>query len=244
MYKKGLQMARSVVLLSGGLDSTVNLTKAVSETEVALVLYFDYGHKSAQKEITAFRKITSHHKVKSRVISLPWLETITHSAMVDPRKAIPTPNNIDEIDKPMYDSVFSRWSEEVWVPNRLGIMLNIAAAYADSFESDYIILGLNNTRGSTNPEHSQPFYSSLNQFLENSTLTVPQVVSYTGPMTKAQILAHGLEIKAPLELIWDCYNGDAKMCGSCESCLRLLRAVNESNNQAWFDNLRKMKTPE
>ena len=204
-------MARSVVLLSGGLDSTVNLARASSETEVALVLYFDYGHKAAQREIAAFRKIISHYKVKSRVISLPWLETITHSAICNQRKQILEPPSYSAIDVADENNRFSRYTTNTWVPNRLGLMLNIAAAYADSLECDYIILGLNNTRGMTNPEHSLPFYTSLNNLLENSTLNIPQVVSYTGPLTKAQIFAHGMELNAPLSLVWDCLKGDAKI---------------------------------
>ncbi len=234
-------MARSVILLSGGLDSTVNLARAVSETEVAMVFYFDYGNKSAQREISSFRKISSHFKVKSRVISLPWLETITHSAIVDTRKNLPTPKSFDKIDKPEPESLFSKYTEQIWVPNRLALFLNISASFADSLECDYIILGLNNTRGSTNPEHSLPFYTALNQLMESSTMNVPQVVSYTGPMTKTQIVAHGREINAPLELIWDCYDGDPKMCGKCESCLRLIRALRESGNEAWFLKFRTLR---
>ena len=234
-------MARSVVLLSGGLDSTVNLARAVTETEVAMVFYFDYGHKAAQREIAAFRKICSHYKVKSRVLSLPWLETITHSAVVDKRKKIPIPENIEEIDQPQPDSPFSKFTELTWVPNRLALFLNIAATYADALECDYIILGLNNTRGNTNPEHSMPFYTALNQLLEHSTFNVPQVVSYTGPMTKSQIFAHGLEIGAPLELIWDCLDGAPKMCGKCESCLRLKRAAQESEHPDFFVEKRTMR---
>ena len=235
-------MARSVVLLSGGLDSTVNLARASSETEVALVLYFDYGHKAAQREIAAFRKIISHYKVKSRVISLSWLETITHSSICNTRKQVPLPDSYASIDIADKDNRFSSYTIDTWVPNRLALMLNIAASYADSLECDYIILGLNNTHGVTNPEHSLPFYTAMNNLLENSTLNIPQVVSYTGPMTKTQIFEHGMELKAPLELVWDCLNGEPKMCGKCESCMRFVRAVVDSGNEKWFTNLNRIKS--
>ncbi|MCD4657265.1 MAG: 7-cyano-7-deazaguanine synthase [Planctomycetes bacterium] len=234
-------MARSVVLLSGGLDSTVNLARASSETEVALVLYFDFGHKAAQREITAFRKIISHYKVKSRVISLPWLETITHTALCNPRKQIPKPTTYDSIDVADEENRFSKYTIDTWVPNRLALMLNIAASFADSLECDYIILGLNNTRGVTNPEHSLPFYTALNNLLENSTLNVPQVVSYTGPMTKTQIFEHGMELDAPLKLIWDCLMGESRMCGTCESCMRFLHAVKDSGHSKWFSDFNRIK---
>ncbi|MGE3855128.1 MAG: 7-cyano-7-deazaguanine synthase, partial [Planctomycetota bacterium] len=93
-------MARSIVLLSGGLDSTVNLTRAVSETEVVTVLYFDFGQKAAKRELAAVRKIVAKFGVKSRVISLPWLETITRTGLVDMSAPIPEVENFDELDIP------------------------------------------------------------------------------------------------------------------------------------------------
>lgn len=234
-------MARSIVLLSGGLDSTVNLTRAVQESEVMTVLYFDYGQKGARRELASVRRIVAKFGVKSRVISLPWLETITNSALVEVSQEIPDPPSFEVLDTPEADSFVSSWARATWVPNRLGLFLSIGASFAEAYDCEYIVLGLNNTRGQSSPDHAAPFYNALNEFLQHSTLTGPQVVSYTGHMSKTQIVAHGREIGAPLEMIWDCYRGDAKMCGRCESCLRLIRAMDDSGNQQWFNQLHVMR---
>ena len=234
-------MARSIVLLSGGLDSTVNLTRAVAETEVVTVLYFDFGQKAAKRELAAVRKIVAKFGVKSRVISLPWLETITRTSLVEMSAQIPDVEHFDELDIPEPDSFVSAFSRSTWVPNRLGLFVSIAGCFAEAAECEYIVLGLNNTRGATSPDHSAPFYQAINEGLQHSTLTGPQVVSYTGHMTKTQIVAHGREIGAPLDLLWDCYKGDAKMCGKCESCMRIVQAMDESGNTNWWNDLRLMR---
>lgn len=235
-------MARSIVLLSGGLDSTVNLARAVAETEVHTVLYFDFGHKAAQRELRAARNIVAKFgNVKLRTISLSWLETITASAMVDSKKRIPQVPGFEALDVPENGNDVSEYARMVWVPNRLGLFVNIGACFAEAEDCDYIVMGLNNTRGVTSPDHTASFFQAANEALQNSTLTAPQVVSYTGAMSKAEIVGHGHEIGAPLESIWDCYGGDAKMCGRCESCMRLIQAMEQSQQAEWWWNLRTMR---
>jgi 7-cyano-7-deazaguanine synthase len=57
----------------------------------------------------------------------------------------------------------------------------------------------------------------------------PEVKSYTINMTKKEIVRFGININAPFEYIWSCYRGGSKMCGKCESCQRLKRALKMNN---------------
>ena len=109
-------MTRSIILLSGGLDSLVSLGLSKEKYNVALALTFDYGQKSASQEIEASRKICEYYGIEHKVIKLDWLREITHTAIVTE----------DALPEGIQES-----SKSVWVPNRNGLFLNIAASFAD-----------------------------------------------------------------------------------------------------------------
>jgi 7-cyano-7-deazaguanine synthase len=60
--------------------------------------------------------------------------------------------------------------------------------------------------------------------LKFGTLTKTSVYSPLIMMNKTDIVKRGIEINAPLEWSWSCYDGREKPCGVCESCLRRERA--------------------
>jgi hypothetical protein len=117
---------RTVILLSGGLDSAVNLQKARQETESVLALTFDYGQKAAQEEITSASAMCSRVDVPHRTVPLPWLGEITATALVSPDRELPSPSE-DELDRP---DESSERAAAVWVPNRNGVFVAVGAAFA------------------------------------------------------------------------------------------------------------------
>ncbi|MHC4778390.1 MAG: 7-cyano-7-deazaguanine synthase, partial [Planctomycetota bacterium] len=64
-------MTRTIVLLSGGLDSAVNLKRAFDETELLLALTFDYGQKAARPELSAAASMCKLLGIDHRVVELP-----------------------------------------------------------------------------------------------------------------------------------------------------------------------------
>ena len=80
----------SVVLLSAGLDSTVNFYAALQETGVKLALTFDYGQRAAAKEVAAARAIAALNQVRHTVVELPWYKDLGVSALTNESKQIPT----------------------------------------------------------------------------------------------------------------------------------------------------------
>ncbi|MBU1614862.1 7-cyano-7-deazaguanine synthase, partial [bacterium] len=80
---------KSILLLSGGLDSTVSLSRAVKETDVEIALTFDYGQRAANKEIEASGKICKEYGIRHRVVELPWLAEVTSTALVNKEVEIP-----------------------------------------------------------------------------------------------------------------------------------------------------------
>ena len=82
-------MTRSIILLSGGLDSVVSLALCKEKYNVTFALTFDYGQKSAEQEIKACKKICEYYNLQHKVIKLDWLKEITHTALVD-KKNLPS----------------------------------------------------------------------------------------------------------------------------------------------------------
>ena len=113
----------------------------------------------------------------------------------------------------------------VWVPARNAIFVTIAAAYAESKHLDTIIIGCNSEEGTTFKDNSPEFVDSATSFLKFSTQNEVSVHAPLVHLDKKGIIERGVKNMAPLELVWSCYANSDKMCGECESCLRLKRAL-------------------
>ncbi len=223
---------KSIVLLSGGLDSVVNFKEAFLKTDVDLILTFDYNQSCKIREIKATRLISEKFKILHHIIPLPFLSDM------EPNLSTGNIPNFDE--KKLDDKGYSMKSAKaVWVPNRNGIFLSIAAAYADRYGIDLIITGFNEEEGRTFPDNSEEFIDSVNKSFKLSTMNHPKVKSYTINMQKKEIVKMGIEIQAPFEFVWSCYRGGGRMCGLCESCRRLKRALDENNFMQEFIKLNR-----
>ncbi len=210
---------KAVVLLSGGLDSTVCLKKAVDEGAQVLAVTFDYGQKASKRELSAARRICKKLNVEHEVIKLGWLGALGSSALVDARARVPQPGR--EADKASVQEA----ARTVWVPNRNGVFVNVAAAMAEARGFDTVIAGLNRDEAELFPDNSIPYLAAANQALRFSTLSGVRLESYTASFSKKRILQIAKEISAPLDLIWYCYLGGRKPCGQCQSCLNYQRAA-------------------
>lgn len=212
-------MNKSIILLSGGLDSLVSLGLKKEELNVSLALTFDYGQKSAEQEIEASEKICEYYKIEQKIIKLDWLKNITQTSLVSD-KDIPTGNELDNPENS---------AKSVWVPNRNGLFLNIAGSFADSYGYDFILIGANKEEGQTFPDNTQEFINAINKEFEFSTQKSPKVVAPLINSDKNDIVMLALQHGVPLGLTRSCYQGGAKHCGICESCSRLKHAL-EANH--------------
>ena len=220
---------KSIVLLSGGLDSLVSLAAAKDQGQVILALNFDYGQKSAKMEKNASEKIAKHYGVPFQNIKLDWLRDITNTSLVSKKEDVPV---IDEKKFEWQLEITCENAKAVWVPNRNGVFVHIAASFAESLGADTIVAGFNSEEAATFPDNSLRFVNSANQMLRLSTLSKPKVISYVQSFNKTGIINMGLKHKVPFELIYSCYVSDkeGKMCGKCESCARLRRAFKLTHN--------------
>ena len=212
---------KSIILLSGGLDSLVSISAAKEEYGVSLALTFDYGQRAAEHEIANSKKIAEYFGIEHRVMKLDWLAEITNTALVNRDSDIPLllDNELDDLN------AANESAKNVWVPNRNGLFLNIAASFADSFGFTHILFGANKEEGTTFPDNTQEFIDRITDSLSYSTLAKPKVVAPLIKLDKKQIIDLGVEVKAPFDLVRSCYSDQDKHCGVCESCKRLKRAL-------------------
>lgn len=219
-------MPKSIILLSAGLDSLVSLGLKKDELNIELALTFDYGQKAAEKEIQASEKICKYYNIKHEVITLNWLKNITKTSLVS-NEEVPAG---DELKSP------EKSAKAVWVPNRNGLFLNIAGAYADSYGYKYILIGANKEEAQTFPDNTADFINSVNEEFKYSTLEKPEIIAPLINYNKNDIVMLALKNKLPLELTMSCYNGGDKHCGICESCTRLKHAL-QANGDIYYTGI-------
>jgi 7-cyano-7-deazaguanine synthase len=193
-----------ISLLSGGLDSVVNLFLA---------------KRAAFPEIKAAKHFTSKLDIPHEVIAIPWLATLTNTALVNKGVEIPQIKDLDDL-KEGKDT-----ASKVWVPNRNGVFLNIAASYAESLGAQYIVPGFNKEEAATFPDNSQAFIDISNKAFALSTLTEVKVKCFTTNLDKVQMAQQAVKLGIDLKKLWSCYESGDDPCLKCESCRRTTRAL-------------------
>ena len=210
---------KAIVLLSGGLDSTVSLAWAVREYNVTRAIFVGYGHKASRMEATGVTAIARRNKVEVSHIELPFFAQLCRSY-----EAINTHTTADSSERP---SDATGELRRVWVPNRNMVFVSIAAAFAEALGCEVVVAGFNVEEAEQFPDNSDEFVARMNRALELSTLSSVRLVCPLIGLCKAEILKMGIALEAPLELIYSCYEGNEMMCGECMSCLRLKKAISE-----------------
>ncbi len=211
-----------VILLSAGLDSSVAMAQFLQSDPGGIALTFDYGQRAAPQETSRSRRLASHYGLEHQVIDLPFLAQVTDTALVNRDQEVP---QMEQEDLDRILDVTLDTAAKVWVPNRNGLFVNIAAALAESRGIEYIVAGFNAEEAATFPDNSPQFVQAVNRALTYSTLNQVKLISPTQNLNKMEIVRLGLDLEIPWELLWSCYQGEDKMCGKCESCRRLQRAL-------------------
>ena len=207
---------KALALLSGGLDSTVSLAMSFEAYEPACALFFDYGQHSALREEEAAERIASHYGIEFISLRIPWVEHFSDSRLISGKGEPPEENE---------ESIGGTEWRSVWVENRNGIFVNIAALVAAHRGCRVVVTGFNREEAAAFPDNSREFVERINASLELGMRDKVHVVSPTIDMTKKEIASKGMELMVPWGDLWSCYRSGAVMCGRCESCLRLKRAI-------------------
>lgn len=228
----------AIACLSGGLDSSVAMAMAISTGwKVLRAVTFNYGQRAQDREKTAAQKIAAHYGVPHQVITLPWFSDLAKGGdLLNAQKELPHPKAQE-----LSDGGFSQKSAKaVWVPNRNGVMIEIAAGIAEDLGAEAVLVGFNREEAATFPDNSKAYVEAMNRSLAFSTSNGVKVLSPTVPLDKVEIVREARNLGLPLNLLWSCYEGESQMCGVCESCMRLKRALHAHGalQEAPFENSR------
>ena len=212
----------TVVLLSGGLDSAANLALAVGRRPVKLAVTIHYGQRAAAREIYAARSLCDYYEVDHQVVEIPFLGALGGSSLTDSQVAMPALKT-SELDDP---TITRASAGSVWVPNRNGVLIEVAASVAERLGAGEVLVGFNREEAATFPDNTLDYLKALNGAFQYSTQGRVAVGSITVGLNKTEIAQElaRLEKPFPWDLVWSCYFGEAKPCGGCESCRRLARA--------------------
>jgi 7-cyano-7-deazaguanine synthase len=216
---------KTIAIISGGLDSLVAIASACHDFEVILALTFDYGQFAADQEIKAASAISMHYSVKHMVLPLPFWKNLPEIALVSKTKTIPEVE-ISQLANVENAKIIDR---ELWVPNRNGVFIHVAAVYAEALNASVLVTGFNAEEGITFPDNSIDFIKTMNENLKYSTLNHVRIESPAALLNKKEIVELGLRLDAPMHLLYSCYHGRIKMCGKCPSCVRCIEAFRSAN---------------
>jgi 7-cyano-7-deazaguanine synthase len=206
---------RSVVLLSGGMDSCVCATLAARDTQAA-ALHVSYGQRTEQRERRAFERICDRLRIEKRlVVRNETLAVVGGSALTDATIQVP------ETDRePGSDGI-----PVTYVPFRNAHFLAAAVSWAEVLDATRVYIGAVEQDSSGYPDCRPVYYQAFNAVIQAGTREGKiEVVTPLISMRKAEIVRLGLRLGAPFDLTWSCYSREDKACGVCESCVLRLRA--------------------
>lgn len=213
--------ARNLVMLSAGLDSAVNFLIALERGGVETAITVDYGQRAACREVEKASALCGLYGVRHMVLEASWVGDLSRDALTTVHRPLPEmePARIGDVTQA------EESMRAVWVPNRNGLLANMGACVAEALGLRRVVMGLNAEEGSTFPDNSAGFVREVNRALGYSTLSRVRLVSFTLKWDKMGILREAIARELDFRNVWSCYNGKELMCGSCESCARLLAAA-------------------
>ncbi|HEY3770796.1 MAG TPA: 7-cyano-7-deazaguanine synthase QueC [Candidatus Angelobacter sp.] len=208
---------RSVVLLSGGMDSCVCAALAVRDSETA-ALHISYGQRTEKRERQSFDRICDRLGIKHRMaIRDESFRLIGGSALTDTAIAVPEAGEQIGADIPV-----------TYVPFRNAHFLSAAVSWAEVLDAGKIYIGAVEQDSSGYPDCRPAYYQAFNAVIKTGTREGKiEIITPLIALRKAEIVKLGLELGAPFDLTWSCYSCDDAACGVCESCVLRLRAFAE-----------------
>ncbi|MGZ3653145.1 MAG: 7-cyano-7-deazaguanine synthase QueC [Bdellovibrionota bacterium] len=219
----------AVILLSGGLDSALNLALAARDGRAKFALTMRYGQRAQAPELAASEALARHYGVHWRSVDLEWLGEVNPTLLT--RSGLLPHLSTEELDSSLASDASMR---AVWVANRNGVFLNVAAAYAEALGVKEVLTGYNKEEAATFPDNSAAYLEAMNQAFSYSTLNGVRASSYTIEWDKTRILQEALRLELPLDKVWSCYEAGPVRCWKCESCKRSERALLAAGEQGRF----------
>lgn len=208
---------RAVVLLSGGMDSCVCAALAARDHDTAAV-HVSYGQRTELRERRSFESICDRLGIQDRlIVRNDAIRAIGGSALTDPEISVPESHTI------------GAGVPVTYVPFRNAHFLSVAVSWAEVLGAEKVYIGAVEPDSSGYPDCRPEYYRAFNEVVRAGTKEgTIEVVTPLIAMRKVEIVRLGLELNAPFDLTWSCYQREDRACGVCDSCALRLRAFREA----------------
>jgi 7-cyano-7-deazaguanine synthase len=207
---------KTLVLLSGGMDSVTALHWAKQEHEVVGAVSFDYGAKHNHREVALAEWQCGHLDVWHDIVPLPFVNELFTSDLLKSGGEIPEGHYEEESMK------------RTVVPFRNGIMLAIACGIAESRGAAALVIAAHAGDHAIYPDCREPFMHAMAEAMREGTYASIELLRPFIHLDKAAIarLGHGLGVD--FEKTWSCYKGGTIHCGKCGTCVERREAFIEA----------------
>ncbi len=202
---------RTLILLSGGLDSYGAAAELRAGDSLGAALWVDYDQRAVEGERAAAESQAQRLNVPLRCMKVGIYGNL--------------PNTGGLIEGELSDEADPR---QLWVPARNAVLFSVGAAVAESLGMASVALGLNAEEAVDFPDNSASFLAAADRFLFLATGGRVQAVSPTVHRSKREIVSRILDLELPLDCVYSCYrspDAEGRMCGRCPSCRRLKGAL-------------------
>jgi len=214
-------MKKSIVLFSGGLDSTTAIYWALERYEKVFALTFDYGQRN-RIELDMAGKVAHKLSVPQKILRVN-LRQIGGSSLTDTKLSLPQYERMEESEEGL---------PSTYVPFRNGIFLALAAAWAEVVGIKEIVCGFNVIDSPNYPDTRKQFVQAMQEAINLGTKASlsPEKIQIIAPflkMKKSDIIKEGLSLSVDYSFAISCYRGEEIPCQKCSSCVLRQKAWEE-----------------
>ena len=204
-------MKDSLLILSGGMDSTTLLYEY--QNDIALAVSFDYGSNHNADEIPFAEYHCKELGIKHITIKLDFFKQYFRSSLLEGADAIPEGTYADENMK------------STVVPFRNGIMLSVAAGMAETAGLKHVMMANHSGDHAIYPDCRPQFADAMSRAIEAGTYKgITLLTPYTN-ISKADIARKGKTLGVDYSKTWSCYKGGKVHCGRCATCIERKEAL-------------------
>lgn len=214
---------KGVVLLSGGLDSTLCATMAVKDlgADNVIALTILYGQKH-ERELIAAKKVAIALIIQHKTLVIPGIFAGFRSSLID--KDVPIPKmSYEEMEKACGIS-------PTYIPYRNGVLLSYAAVIALVGGARFIYFGAHaeDARSCAYPDTTPEFIGSMANAIYVGTYHKVRLLTPLQWYTKKEIVVKSIELSSPYQFTWSCYARGEVHCGKCPTCISRRQAFKDS----------------
>ncbi len=195
------------VLLSGGMDSVVAFYQVLKSHDVVSCLSFDYGAKHNSREIPFAKLHAARNGISHQTIPLDFINSLFKSDLLISGGSIPDGHYAEAT------------MQQTVVPFRNGIMLAIAAGYAESIGAEGLVIAAHSGDHAIYPDCREPFMQAMATAMGEGTYAKIQLLRPFIGTDKTGIAKHGTELGIDFTETWSCYKGGEIHCGTCGTCV-------------------------